>query len=60
MTEPLDNNRMSEKMSLRGVVSNLFGTRGWLHGRQFLRDRQREGSGFVFIYCLPPAVRPNF
>ena len=58
MTEPLDNNRMSEMMSLRGVVSNLFGTRGWLHGTQFLHDRRRERSGFVFFYCSPPVCGP--
>ena len=35
-TEWPNTKRMNAQMSLRVVVSNLLGTRGWLQGRQFL------------------------
>ena len=51
---------MSEKMSLRVVVPNLFGIRGWPHGRQFLRGWAVRGEWFCFHLLLTSCYVAQF
>ena len=61
-----------KNISTRAVVLNLFGTRGWFHGRQFFHGLGVEAGGGIvqamgsgrrsFAHSprgSPPAVQPS-